>query len=43
MKYRKMLENLAAAQRWWDSQPESFKHSTTRPGSVKCKSVCRGK
>lgn len=41
MKYRKMKANLAAAQAWWDKQPESFKRSTTRPGSVKCKSVCR--
>ena len=43
MKYKKMLANLAAAQRWWDSQPDSFKRATTRPGSVKYKSVCRGK
>lgn len=43
MKYKKMVANLAAAQRWRDAQPESFKKATTRPGSVKCKSVCRGK
>lgn len=43
MKYKKMVANLAAAQRWWDSQPKAFQQATTRPGSVKCKSVCRGK
>ena len=35
MKYKKKLENLKAAQVWWDKQPESYKHSTIRPGSVK--------
>ena len=43
MKYKKKLENLEAAKRWWDSQPEAFKNATTRPGSVKCRSVCRSK
>lgn len=38
MKYKKMV-----AKGWWDAQPESFKKATTRPGSVKCKSVNRGK
>lgn len=41
MKYKKKLANLNAAQRWWDSQSETFKKATTRPGSVNCKSVCR--
>ena len=35
MKYKNKLENLKAAQIWWDKQPESYKRSTTRPGSVK--------
>lgn len=35
MKYKKKLENLKTAQAWWDKQPESYKRSTTRPGSVK--------
>ena len=35
MDYKKKLANLKAAQSWWDKQPESYKHSTTRPGSVK--------
>lgn len=35
MKYKNKLENLKAAQAWYDKQPESYKHSTTRPGSVK--------
>ena len=43
MKYKKMVANLAAALRWWDAEPVSFLKATTRPGSVKCKSVCRGK
>lgn len=43
MKYKKMVANLEAAKRWWDAQPETFKKATTRPGSVKYKSVNRGK
>jgi hypothetical protein len=39
MKYKKRLENLKAAQRWWDNQSQSFKDATTRPGSVKQKAV----
>lgn len=35
MKYKKKVANLKAAQVWWDKQPESYKRSTTRPGSVK--------
>jgi len=34
MKYKKKIENLKAAQNWWDSQSESYKRSTTRPGGV---------
>lgn len=37
-----MVANLAAAQKWWDAQPDRYKNATTRPGSVKCKSVKRG-
>jgi hypothetical protein len=35
MKYKKKLVNLARAQKWWDAQPQSYKNSTTRPGSTK--------
>lgn len=35
MKYRKKLENLKKAQEWWDKQSSTFKHATSRPGSVK--------
>lgn len=35
MKYKKMQKRLAARIAWWMSQSESFKHSTTKPGSVK--------
>lgn len=35
MKMKNKLKNLEAAKRWWDSQPQSFKSATTRPGSVK--------
>ena len=35
MKYRKKLENLKAAQSWWDRQDQRFKSATTRPGSIK--------
>lgn len=34
MKAKKLRDNLAAAMRWWDAQPQSFKNSTTRPGSI---------
>lgn len=34
-KYKKKLRNLELAKKWWDSQPQSFKNATTRPGSVK--------
>lgn len=35
MKYKKKLENLKAAQAWWDKQSADFQKATTRPGSVK--------
>ena len=34
MKYKKKLAALKAAQDWWDKQPQSFKHATTRPGGI---------
>lgn len=34
MKYKKKLANLEAAKRWWDSQSQSYKNSTTRPGGI---------
>lgn len=35
MKYKKKVERLANAKKWWDSLPERDKAATTRPGSVK--------
>lgn len=35
MKYKKKVENLKAAQAWWDKQPASYQKSCKRPGSVK--------
>ena len=35
MKSKHRLKNLEEAKKWWDKQPESYKRSTTRPGSVK--------
>ena len=35
MKAKKLRKNLELAQKWWDAQPQSFQHATTRPGSVK--------
>lgn len=32
MKYKKKVENLQAAQKWWDNLKD--KQGTTRPGSV---------
>ena len=43
MKYKKKLKNLERAQKWWDAQPQSFKNSTTRPGSVKQRVITGGK
>lgn len=43
MKYKKKLANLAAAQRWWDAQPQSYKNSTTRPGGINQRVVTGGK
>ncbi len=37
MKYKNKLKYLQAKQAWWDKQPQAFKDSTTRPGSVKTK------
>lgn len=34
-KYRKKLQALELAKKWWDKQPQSYKNSTTRPGSIK--------
>lgn len=33
-KYKKKLAKLEAAMRWWDSQPQSYKNSTRRPGGI---------
>lgn len=35
MKYKKKLEWLKVKQKWYDSQSQSYKNSTTRPGSIK--------
>lgn len=35
MKYKKKVQWLKNKQVWWDKQPQSFKDSTTRPGSIK--------
>ena len=37
MKRKNRLLYLKCKQQWWDRQPESFKHATTRPGSIKTK------
>ncbi len=34
MKYKKKVENLKAAQKWFDSLSENVKRGLTRPGSV---------
>ena len=34
MKYKKKLENLRAAQAWFDRLPERYKVNLTRPGSI---------
>ena len=34
MKYKKKLENLKAAQAWWDKLPERDKADLTRPGRI---------
>ena len=34
MKYKKKLEHLKQAQKWWDSQSRQYQASTTRPGSI---------
>lgn len=35
MKAKKQLKKLENRRRWWDTQPQSFKSATTRPGSQK--------
>lgn len=35
MKYKKRKQYLEQKIQWWDKQPQSFKDSTTRPGSIK--------
>ena len=39
MKYKKKVANLKAAQAWWDKQDKRFKDSTTRPGSIKQRTI----
>lgn len=34
MKYKKLLANLHAAQKWYDALPEREKASNTRPGGI---------
>ena len=43
MKYKKMVENLKKAQKWWDSQSRQYQASTTRPGSIKQRIITGGK
>ena len=38
MKYKKKVA-LKAAQAWWDKQDNRFKDSTTRPGSIKQRTI----
>lgn len=39
MKYKKKVANLKAAQIWCDKQDNRFKDSTTRPGSIKQRTI----
>lgn len=41
MKYKKMVANLEAAQRWWNQQNDEYKRAHKKPGSVKCSSVSK--
>lgn len=41
MKYKKKVANLKAAQAWRDKQDNRFKYSTTRPRSIKQKTITR--
>lgn len=34
MKYKKKLANLKAAQKWFDSLPETVKAGLTHPGGI---------
>ena len=42
MKYKKKVANLAAAQKWWDAQSQTYKNSTTRPGSINQRVIVGG-
>lgn len=35
MKHKRKLEYLKQKQAWWERQSQSYKDSTTKPGSVK--------
>lgn len=37
MKYKKKQQRLRDRQAWWDKQSDTFKRTTTRPGSIKKK------
>ena len=39
MKYKKKLKNLELAKTWLDKQDNRFKDSTTRPGSIKQRTI----
>lgn len=39
MKYKKKVARLKAAQDWWDKQSQNFKNATTRPGSIKQRTI----
>lgn len=39
MKYKKKVANLKAAQAWRDKQDNRFKDSTTRPESIKQRTI----
>lgn len=35
MKHKRKLEYLKQKQAWWERQSQSYKDSTTKPGSIK--------
>ena len=37
MKYKNKVKKLKDRQAWYDKQPESYKRSCKRPGSIKLK------
>ena len=43
MKHKTKVENLKAAQAWWDKHDQKFKDATTRPGSIKQRVAAKGK